>query len=189
MRRVGAWIVVAAATAALLAPSAARADGLELQAGRQELSLTAGHGFFLPFDVFEDRTDAPFVFLQPSWSRFLGPRNELIVGTPVLLFYRSDDATAAGATAAIRHHFAHRGRWLPFFEAGAGGLVTDLAIRELGGDFQFMLHAGFGVRYRTDAVTSLILAGKWFHMSNGGLRSPNTGKDNATVSLSYSRAF
>jgi len=166
----------------------ARAEEPSLTAGREEFGLAAGHGFFLPFAVFERRTDAPFVFVEPTWSRFLGPRNELIVGAPILFFHRHD-SHAAGLSGGIRHHFRHEGRWLPFFEANVGGVLTNLNVPELGGGFQFMLHGGFGVRYRTDDLTSLILAGKWFHMSNGGLRSPNTGKDNALVTLSYTRAF
>jgi hypothetical protein len=182
------WMSCAALVVALMVGAPARGDELEIRPGQQELALSVGYGFFLPFDVFDDRTDAPFVMVTPSWGKFLGPRNELLVGAPLLFFHR-DDSMAAGLSIGIRHHFQHRGRWLPFFEVSAGGVVTDLNVPELGGDFQFIPHGGFGLRYRADDATSLILSARWFHMSNAGLRSPNTGKDNGLVTLSYTRMY
>jgi lipid A 3-O-deacylase len=85
-----------------------------------------------------------------------------------------------------RQHVARLGRLLPFFEVGAGVLWTELDVKELGGDFQFQLQGGGGLRYLTGATSSLDLSLRYYHLSNGGLRSPNTGLNGFHVLVGYS---
>lgn len=86
-------------------------------------------------------------------------------------------AEAAGGSLVVKYNFLSFGRWMPFWDAGAGMIWTNLAPRipEESTQFEFVLETGPGVHYfMTDTVT-LTMGVRLHHISNGGLGDRNTG--------------
>ena len=77
----------------------------------------------------------------------------------------------------LKYNFLSFGRWMPFWDTGAGMIWTNLAPRipEQSTQFEFVLETGPGVHYfMTDTVT-LTTGVRLHHISNGGLGDRNTG--------------
>jgi len=76
-------------------------------------------------------------------------------------------------------------RWAPNILLGAGFSMTnwkDIAERELGSDFQFLLHAGAGLEYfKKKGAYSINY--RLFHVSNAGIQFPNIGLNAHVFSL------
>lgn len=101
------------------------------------------------------------VFVEPLFARFTQPFA----------------AEAAGGSLVLKYNFLAFGRWMPFWDAGAGMIWTNLAprIQEQSTQFEFVLETGPGVHYfMTDTVT-LTMGVRLHHISNGGLGERNTG--------------
>jgi hypothetical protein len=68
-------------------------------------------------------------------------------------------------------------RWAPNVLLGAGFSMTDWkdeATRELGSEFQFLLHLGAGLEYfKKEGAYSINY--RLFHVSNAGIQFPNIG--------------
>jgi lipid A 3-O-deacylase len=171
-----------------LAASPASAEDLpDFRAGLQEWGVSAGYGFPIPF-AFEDRTEVPFGTIVPRYGRWVSGRSELMAEFPVAVFDR-DSAVLAGFTLMYRHHVGQWGRIRPFLDVGTGVTWTNLEIRELGGELQFLTQGGGGVRYFLNAEESIEVAMRYYHLSNAGIRSPNTGYNSNVVMVGYSRFF
>jgi hypothetical protein len=187
----GGW--AAAAGAALLlagaGPAAAEDGRFELRRGMREWGVSAGYGFKVPLGIYDDRTDNRFVTVIPSYGRFLTSRLELVFEAPVTVFTGPDTAFAFGPTAVLRQHFARGGKVIPFAEIGAGFVLTDIDVPELGGPFQFSLQAGAGLRVPIEEHSSLLFGARWFHLSNGGTREPNSSLNNILVTVGVTRTF
>jgi lipid A 3-O-deacylase len=88
----------------------------------------------------------------------------------------------------LQYKFMDRKRsWAPNILAGAGFSYTDwddVAPRELGGDFQFLLHAGAGIEFFTQSG-AFSLNYRYFHVSNSGTKNPNIGLNAHVISLGY----
>ncbi len=67
--------------------------------------------------------------------------------------------------------------WAPNFLIGAGFSLTDrkdVAERELGTEFQFLLHGGAGLEFfKEEGAYSINY--RFFHVSNAGIKFPNIG--------------
>jgi hypothetical protein len=191
MRVRKAW-ALGAVLAAFAWPSPARAgengEGA-FHRGLKEWEFAAGHGFTLPFGVFEKRTDAPYGLFSARWGRFISSRSEVLLEVPLLYFYEPEDAVGGGASITFRHHLRRGGKVIPFVQISTGVLGTNLDIRELGGSLQFLSHGGVGVRVRTGSRTALLITAEWAHISNAGITRPNTGKDNGLVTIAVARSF
>jgi len=77
--------------------------------------------------------------------------------------------------------------WAPNILAGAGLSYTnwsDVAARELGGDFQFLLHAGPGIEFFT-STGAYSINYRFFHISNSAIKEPNIGLNAHRISLGY----
>jgi lipid A 3-O-deacylase len=101
------------------------------------------------------------VLLEPLFARFTQPFA----------------AEAAGGSFVLKYNFLSFGRWMPFWDAGAGMIWTNLAPRipEQSTQFEFVLETGPGVHYfMTDTVT-FTMGVRLHHISNGGLGDRNTG--------------
>jgi len=80
-----------------------------------------------------------------------------------------------GATTMLRYNFATGTHWMPFFDAGVGGTLTNIGHPDLGslGEFNGQIGPGLSYFWRDNAV--LTLQYRYLHMSSGGLSSPNQG--------------
>ena len=102
---------------------------------------------------------------------------EVLVEPLFARFTQPFAAEAAGGSLVLKYNFLSFGRWMPFWDAGAGMIWTNLAPRipEQSTQFEFVLETGPGVHYfMTDTVT-LTTGVRLHHISNGGLGDRNTG--------------
>ena len=76
-------------------------------------------------------------------------------------------------------------RWAPNILLGAGASMTnwkDIADRELGTEFQFLLNLGVGLEYfKKNGAYSINY--RLFHVSNAGIKFPNIGLNAHVFSL------
>lgn len=86
-------------------------------------------------------------------------------------------AEAAGGSLVVRYNLLSFGRWVPFWDAGAGMLWTNLAprIEEQSTPFNFVLETGPGVHYFVTRSITLTLGVRYHHISNAGIGERNIG--------------
>jgi opacity protein-like surface antigen len=83
----------------------------------------------------------------------------------------------AGGTIWLRHNFVPRRAWalVPYFQAGAGAVSTDIERELVGEQFNFNLDLGLGVRYFVSSHWSVSLEYRYQHISNANLGRNNIG--------------
>ena len=154
-----------------------------------------GHNFNLPPGP-PNRTDMGFAFFFPNWQRNL---TGMIAGDSWyqgawfyhmeagLAFADRDDKFLLGwSPLMVQYKFlSPKRRWAPNILLGTGFSMTnwkDVAERELGSEFQFLLHAGAGLEYfKKDGAYSINY--RLFHVSNAGMQFPNIGLNAHVFSL------
>ena len=75
--------------------------------------------------------------------------------------------------------------WAPNILIGAGFAYTnwkDQAERELGSEFQFLLHGGAGLEF-FKKTGSYSINYRFFHVSNAGIQRPNIGLNSHVFNL------
>lgn len=102
---------------------------------------------------------------------------ELLLEPVYARFTRPFTAEAAGGSLVLKYNFLSFGRWLPFWDAGAGMIWTNLAPRipEQSTQFEFVLETGPGVQYALTTNLMWTMGVRFHHISNGGLGERNTG--------------
>ena len=159
------------------------------------VQLGWGHNFNLPPGP-PNRTDMGFAFFFPNWQRNL---TGVIGGDSWyqgswfyhmeagLAFADRDDKFLLGwSPLMVQYKFlSPKRRWAPNILLGTGFSMTnwkDVAERELGSEFQFLLHAGAGLEYfNKDGAYSINY--RLFHVSNAGIQFPNIGLNAHVFSL------
>lgn len=88
----------------------------------------------------------------------------------------------------FQYKFLNKNRgWVPNVLLGAGASYTnwdDVADDELGGAFQFLLHAGAGLEFFRDK-RSYSINYRALHVSNAGIQTPNLGLNGNTFNLGF----
>jgi hypothetical protein len=86
-------------------------------------------------------------------------------------------AEAAGGTVVVKYNFLSFGRWVPFWDASAGMVWTNLAPRipEQSTQFEFVLQTGPGVHYFVTDRFTWTIGVRLHHVSNANLGDRNTG--------------
>jgi lipid A 3-O-deacylase len=118
-----------------------------------------------------------FVVTDPIGTKWWRGNVEVLLEPLFARFTQPFAAEAAGGSLVVKYNFLSFGRWMPFWDAGAGMVWTNLAprIQEQSTQFEFVLETGPGVHYfMTDTVT-LTMGVRLHHISNGGLGDRNTG--------------
>jgi hypothetical protein len=118
-----------------------------------------------------------FVVTDPLGAGWWRGNVEVLVEPLFARFTQPFAAEAAGGSFVLKYNFLSFGRWMPFWDAGAGMIWTNLAPRipEQSTQFEFVLETGPGVHYfMTDTVT-FTMGVRLHHISNGGLGDRNTG--------------
>lgn len=104
--------------------------------------------------------------------------NVEFVAQPVFArFTKPFAAEATGGSFLFKYNFLSFGRWIPFWEAGAGMIWTNLAPRipEQSTQFEFVLETGPGLHYLVTDRMTWTMGVRLHHISNGGLGDRNTG--------------
>jgi hypothetical protein len=170
--------------------------------GSKSFGLQVGLGYTDdPFGITEDltagpQTDITYLFFFPNFqynltgligsSWYQGALNwQLEAGFASILNH--DGEYLLGVSPLLfQYKFLNSNRkWAPNILLGAGVASTNwenAAERELGGKFQFLLHAGAGLEYFLDQW-SYSINYRLFHVSNAGTHSPNVGLNGHTFNL------
>jgi hypothetical protein len=113
---------------------------------------------------------------------------ELLVEPVYARYFQPFSATAAGGSLVAKYNFLAFGRWMPFFDVGAGMLWTNLAprITEQSTPFNFLLQAGPGVQYFATHHLALTLGGRFHHISNAGIGERNFGLNGILMYVGFS---
>ena len=92
-------------------------------------------------------------------------------------YYNPFSASAFGGSLVVKYNFLSFGRWMPFWDAGAGMLWTDLAPRipEQSTQFNFILQTGPGVSYFVSENWAITTGIRFHHISNANIGDRNTG--------------
>ena len=92
-------------------------------------------------------------------------------------YYEPFSASAFGGSLVVKYNFLSFGRWMPFWDAGAGMLWTDLAPRipEQSTQFNFILQTGPGVSYFVSENWAITTGIRFHHISNANIGDRNTG--------------
>lgn len=101
------------------------------------------------------------VLLEPIYMRFTKPFG----------------ADAAGAGVVLKYNFVSFGRWIPYWDVGAGMLWTNLApqIPEQSTPFEFELGTGPGISYLVTNKLAISSGVRYHHISNANIGDRNTG--------------
>ena len=101
------------------------------------------------------------VLVEPIFARFTQPFS----------------AEAAGGTLVFKYNLLSFGRWMPFWDVGAGMLWTNLAprIRELSTPLNFVIETGPGIQYFITEQTTLTIGVRYNHISNADTGERNIG--------------
>ena len=96
-------------------------------------------------------------------------------------------AQLAGDAVILRLAGKEYGRWVPFFDAGAGVERTPLSqhIPELNGFTQFSPQGGFGFEYFVRPQRALVIEWRTLHMSNANLLPPNMGFNSSVITIGF----
>jgi len=97
--------------------------------------------------------------------------------------------TVVGILPMLRYSFATGSRWVPFVTGGVGGAYTTIADPDLSGGLQFTVQVGAGTHYFMSRDRAITLQYRWFHLSNAGIRSPNSGLNSHLVFTGVSWLF
>jgi lipid A 3-O-deacylase len=103
-------------------------------------------------------------------------------------FFVFQDSTVYGFDVTpilLKWNFTSADRWLPYFEAGAGMLLTADDVPERTFPFNFTPQAGFGFHIMTGQKQAFTLTLKYMHISNGGLDRPNPGINSVQMFVGY----
>lgn len=101
------------------------------------------------------------VLVEPFFARFTQPFS----------------AEAEGGALVFKYNLLTFGRWMPFWEAKAGMLWTNLAPRipEQSIPFNFIIETGPGIQYFMTARIALTVGVRYSHISNAEIGQRNIG--------------
>lgn len=174
----------------LPAPVWAETGGIQARDLTRRGSLEVGMatGYWQDVNPFgnEPSANRSAVFVLPRVGMMLtdafeaGPLTgnlELMVEPFFARFVQPFAAEAAGGSLVLKYNFLSFGRWMPFWDVGAGMLWTNLAPRipEQSTQFNFALETGPGVQYFVSKTVGLTLGVRFHHISNAGLGDRNIG--------------
>ncbi len=145
-------------------------------------------GFWQGNNIFGNAVSAnrSAVYFLPQLGRVLteemgagwGSGNvELLMEPLAAHYYQPFSASAFGGSLVLKYNFLDFGRWMPFWDAGAGMLWTDLAPRipEQSTQFNFLLQTGPGVSYFMTDHMAVTVGLRFHHISNAGIGERNIG--------------
>lgn len=104
--------------------------------------------------------------------------------------FQGSGSYIAGITIWARYNFVHPGwRFVPYAQAGAGFVSTDIDHHIVGQPFNFNLDLGAGTRVFLTEHWALDLEGRYQHVSNANMGRRNLGINAAGPMLGLSYFF
>jgi lipid A 3-O-deacylase len=126
-----------------------------------------------------------WILTKPIGPGFLKGRFEYAIdGVPAfLIFQPANTAYGAGVNPVnLKWNFATRGHVVPYLELSGGTLFTSHEVPPGTSQVNFTSSAAFGAHFLGERHT-LSLEGRYLHISNAGLTSPNPGVNTVEVRL------
>jgi len=168
----------------------------QFKKGSDSFGIQAGLGFTENIPTGRDRTDITFLFLFPNYqynltglmgsSWYQGAWNWHLEAGAATILNRDGEKLLGISPLMFQYKFLNpKRKWAPSFLLGAGASWTDWdepANRELGGEFQFLLHGGVGLEYFLDSW-SYSINYRMLHISNAGTDTPNLGLNSHVFTL------
>ena len=113
---------------------------------------------------------------------------EVLIEPLAAHYYQPFSASAFGGSLMVKYNFLDFGRWMPFWDGGAGMLWTDLGPRipEQSTQFNFVLQTGPGVSYFVTENTSVTVGIRFHHISNAGIGDRNIGLNGCLFNVGIS---
>ena len=164
--------------------------------GNSDFGAQLGWGWTTDIPPGPNRTDLGFLFFFPNWQHNLTG----VIGKSSWYqgawFYHMEAGLAFSdrngkfllgwSPVMAQYKFlSSKRRWAPNVLVGAGFSMTnwkDEATRELGSEFQFLLHIGAGLEYfKKKGAYSINY--RLFHVSNAGIQFPNIGLNAHTITM------
>ncbi len=198
-KQILAWVICGG----LLCSSGEAVWGEDVQArsavakGTVEYGLLGG--FWRGSDVFDNApsSNRRAIYILPQFGLVLTDElgNGWVAGNVELLlepmaahYYDPFSASAFGGSIVLKYNFLSFGRWMPFWDGGAGMLWTDLAPRipEQSTQFNFILQTGLGVSYFVSKNLAITTGFRFHHISNSGLGERNIGLNALLFTLGFS---
>jgi len=158
-----------------------------LKRGTIEVGAAVGYwqAVSAPFHAYSANRSA--VFIMPRIGMIL--TDELKAGMlsgnlqaylePVFAqFTQPNSAQLAGGSVVLKYNFVSFGRWIPFWEAGAGLSWMNLVfptIPEESEQVNFLLQTGPGVQFLLTPEVSLTAGVRWSHISDADIGERNAG--------------
>ena len=113
---------------------------------------------------------------------------EVLIEPLAAHYYQPFSASAFGGSLMVKYNFLDFGRWMPFWDGGAGMLWTDLGPRipEQSTQFNFVLQTGPGVSYFVTENTAVTFGIRFHHISNAGIGERNIGLNGCLFNVGIS---
>ena len=110
-----------------------------------------------------------------------------IIGEGILGGAVHPGASLLGVALIFRLDGKAHGRWVPFFDGGAGLQRTPLSnhVPELNGYTQFSPQGGLGVQYFIQPQRALVFEFRTLHMSNADITPPNMGFNSGMITIGF----
>ncbi len=148
-----------------------------VQRGAVELGLlggfwqgnnAVGNALYANLSAIFALPQAGLVVTDPFDAGYLTGSVTLIVEPLLAHFYKPVKASAFGGSLVFKYSLLSFGRWIPFWDAGAGMLRTDLEPRvpEQSTRTNFVLETGPGVQYLLTERVAVTLGVRFHHISN-----------------------
>lgn len=120
---------------------------------------------------------AGMILTEPLGRNWWQGNVELMIEPVFARFTKPFAAEAAGGSFVLKYNVLSFGRWVPFWDIGAGMVWTNLAPRipEQSTQFEFVLETGPGVQYFVTDRMTWLMGVRLHHISNSNLGDRNTG--------------
>ncbi|MCA9472708.1 MAG: acyloxyacyl hydrolase [Nitrospira sp.] len=173
----------------LIAPSVGLAEFEArdtVKKGTMELGVIAGYWKENSLDGTKPSSNQRAVYVLPRIGIVFTDPFEAGWGTGNLEFlaeplgaryWKPFKAYAGGLSLVLKYNFLSFGRWMPYWDMGAGMLWTDLAPRipEQSTQVNFVLETGPGVQYFVTKQFALTTSVRYHHISNANTGDRNVG--------------
>ena len=157
-----------------------------VQKGTVEFGVLGG--FWKGNNIFDNAPskNRKAIYILPQWgvvltdeaqAGWLSGNLEFLFEPLAAHYYEPFSASAFGASLVLKYNFTSFGRFMPFWDMGAGVMWTDLAPRipEQSTQFEFVLETGPGLHYFLTEQLALTGGFRFHHISNSGIGRRNIG--------------
>lgn len=182
----------------IMFPSLVSAGNKRFEEGTATFGLSYGFGYSINIPERDKQLNLSFLFFNPSYeynligligsSWYRGTLNWRPEFEIAIASNKEYESLIGFSPAMFRYKFIDMDkRWAPNILLGVGVAYTDwkdVSQDRLGGEFQFLLHAGVGIEFFNGAG-SRSLNYRFFHVSNASSQSPNTGINAHIFSIEY----